>query len=226
MNRISCFVQRLLFVITFTVLLASCKDPMLQEAGDFSTRIMGGTDFDVDKTSSASGPIYLLTVEGASWNAKFTDEDVLSAGALAFFNRIQESSDKWYVRLMVNTQTDVFRRTYANDELRLADSCVDKVSSFFNWKPSMGIDSLRPLIDPLFFPDSLISKIGASVQEQDARDNSFVRSDLVGFDADTIAGIPVIMVKVDAIRKNSRQRYDAFVGAKTQRVLLVVPAED
>lgn len=218
--------RRLFSVMVISFLLMACNDPMLEDAGAFSSRIMGGTDFDVEKTTSADAPIYLLTVKGAAWKSNYSDSDVLSVGALAFFNRIEENSDKFYVRLIVNTQKDVLRQTYASDELQLADRCVDKVTSFFKWKPSMGIDSLRPLVDPLFFPDSLIDKIGASVKQQDALDNGFLRAELIGFETDTVADIPVITIKVDAIRKNSRQRYDAFVGSRSERVLLVVPAKD
>ena len=69
-------------------------------------------------------------------------------------------------------------------------------------------------------------KIGESVRQQDSLDNQFVRAELIGFESDTVANLPVLTVKVKAIRKQSKQRYDAFVGMNTEKVLLVVPSED
>jgi hypothetical protein len=88
------------------------------------------------------------------------------------------------------------------------------------------MDSLRPMIDPLFFPDSLIEKIGQSVLQQDTIDNALKHTEVVGFESDTVGGIPVINVKVNAVRKQTRMRYDAFVRVPQLLVLLVAPAEE
>jgi hypothetical protein len=57
-------------------------------------------------------------------------------------------------------------------------------------------------------------------------DNAFVKTETMGFEMDTVAQLPVVIVKVNANRKQSRQRYDAFVGVKDERLLLVVPAKN
>jgi hypothetical protein len=131
-----------------------------------------------------------------------------------------------YVRLVLHTDKDVFQQTYTADELQRADRCIDRVSSFFKWEPALGIDSLKPFVDPLFFPDSLIQKIGESVHLQDSVGNGFVRAEVIGFESDTVAGMSVLTVKVNAVRKQSRQRYDAVMGLKKEQILLVVPAEN
>jgi hypothetical protein len=207
------------------IFFISCMDPSLREAGAFAAQIMGAKDFEVVKKDAFSGSVYELTADDAAWNLKYSQSDVMSVGALAFFNQINDNSPKWYVRLVVKTQQGVYRQTYGSDELKQADRCIDKVSSFFKWKPQVGMDSLRPLVDPVFFPDSLLLKIAESVKQQESLDNSFMRSELVGFESDTVAGIPVLTVKMNAIRKQNRQRYDAFVELKNERLLLVVPAE-
>jgi hypothetical protein len=225
MKRFHRFFLRVFFSFSLAALLVACYDSSLNEAGAFASKIMGASDFDVKKINSGSGTIYELTALEASWNASYANADVMSVGALAFFNQINDNSEKSYVRLIVKTEGDVYRQTYTSEELRRADRCIDRVGSFFNWNPVQGVDSLRPLIDPAFFPDSLIMKIGASIQQQDSLDNGFVRAELVGFEADTLAGISVLTVKVNCLRKQNRQRYDAFVGLSDERLLLVVPSE-
>jgi hypothetical protein len=118
------------------------------------------------------------------------------------------------------------QRTFSSSELMLADQAIDRVIDFFEWHPRMGMDSLRPMIDPLFFPDSLIEKIGQSVLQQDTIDNALKHTEVVGFESDTVGGIPVVNVKVNAVRKQTRMRYDAFVRVPQLLVLLVAPAEE
>jgi len=214
----------LLVVISF--FFHACVDPKLKEAGAFAAGIAGGSEFEVKRRSESTGNVYELTVEDAAWNKNFDNDDVLSVCALAFYNRLDKPETNSYVRLILHAERGVVQETYTAAELQRADRCIDRVSSFFKWKPALGIDSLKPFIDPLFFPDSLIQKIGESVHLQDSVGNNFVRAEVIGFESDTVAGLSVLTVKVNAIRKQSRQRYDAFVGLKSEQILLVVPAEN
>ena len=213
--------------LALSLFLSACVDPALKAAGAFAANIAGGSEFDVQQSSESTGDVYELTVHDASWDKRFQDEEVLSVCALAFYNHLDKPQQNCYVRLIFHVGDDrVVKQTYSSTELQRADRCIDRVSSFFKWKPSMGIDSLKPFIDPIFFPDSLIEKIGKSVQLQDSLGNSFVRAELIGFEADTVANLPVITVKVNAVRMQNRQRYDAFVGLKSEQLLLVVSAEN
>ena len=206
--------------------MASCIDPRLNEAGARVAGMVGSTEFDARHKSESTGSVYELSVSDASWNGRFSNEDVLSTCALAFFNQIAGSESTGFIRIILEGKSKSVQQTFTFAELQQADRCIDRVNSFFNWKPELGMDSIRLHVDPIFFPDSLLHKIGGSVREQDSLDNQFVRAELIGFETDTVANLPVLTIKVKAIRKQSQQRYDAFIGAKSEKVLLVVPAED
>lgn len=207
------------------LMLVGCADPQVKEAGAFAAQLIQGTDIDIDVRKAATGNVYALSIENAQWSSAFSDDDVLSVAALAFYNNLPNPEDAQYIKMSVGKDIRTISRTFTDAELKLADACIDRVSSFFIWHPKEGIEKLQPMVDPLFFPDSLIVKIGQSVVSQDSLDNGFVRSEVIGFKADTVVGIPVLTIKVNAVRKQNRRRYDAFVNQKDQRILLVVPAD-
>jgi hypothetical protein len=217
---------KVLFRIAVILCLIGCSDPKWKEAGTRVASMVGSSEFEVNRTSESTGSVYELSISEASWNKGYTDADVLSACALAFYNQIAPSEPVGFVRVVVAGRTKSVQQTYSFEELQQADRCIDRVNSFFKWKPEQGFDSVRMHIDPLFFPDSLLVKIGESVRQQDSLNNQFMHAEFIGFESDTVANLPVLTVKVKAIRKQSKQRYDAFVGMKNEKVLLVVPAEN
>lgn len=208
-----------------TLLMVGCTDPDVKEAGAFAAQLIQGTDYDIDVRKASTGNVYALSIENAQWSNAYSDDDVLSVAGLAFYNNLPNPQDAQYIKMAVGKDSRIVSRTFTDAELKVADACIDRVSSFFKWHPKDGVETLRPIVDPLFFPDSLIAKIGQSVISQDSLDNVFVRSEVIGFMADTVVGIPVLTIKVNAVRKQNRRRYDAFVNQKDQRILLVVPAE-
>ncbi|MFM7725412.1 MAG: hypothetical protein ACKO7B_01820 [Flavobacteriales bacterium] len=220
-------IQRIavMFLGLAAVALTGCGDPKLNYAGEFAAGLIQSQEFNVDVSQESGAKVYELKVKNAQWDTHFSNDDILSTCALAFYNQLPKTEQPEYVRLVVEKDANMLRRTFSNEELQLADRCIDKVTDFFEWHPRMGIDSLRPLVDPQFFPDSLIVKMSESILTQDSLDNSFTRADFIGFDSDTLANIPVLTIKMMALRNQSRQRYDAFVGMKSERVLLVVPAD-
>jgi hypothetical protein len=201
-------------------------NPEIRDAAAFASQMVGTQDFEVDVQQQATGNVYRLQISDATWGEQFNEEDVVSVCALAFYNHLPNASDVGYVSVAIAGNVGEIQKTFSSGELQQADKSIDRVTSFFRWHPKSGIDSLRPLVNPLFFPDSLIGKIAQSVLQQDSLDNAFVKTETMGFEMDTVAQLPVVIVKLTAIRKQSRQRYDAFVGVKDERLLLVVPAKN
>jgi hypothetical protein len=116
--------------------------------------------------------------------------------------------------------------TFTCEELTTADRCIDQAATFFRWHPSMGIDSLRPAVDPLFFPDSLIEKIGWSILAQDSADNAWIRTEIMGFHQDTVANIPVMVLNAKAVRKQKATWYEAFARYSNQQLIFVAAKLD
>lgn len=216
-------IQCMLICLMFTL---GCTNSELKHAGTFAARLVQSEDVEVDVREESAGRIYSLYVKNARRATAFTNEDILSTCALAFFNQLPEPDKAAFVQVAIEVDSGVVRNTFTSAELRLADRCIDRVTDFFKWHPRMGIDSLRPIVDSQFFPDSLIEKMGASILLQDSLDNAFVRSEFFGFEADTVANVAVLTLKVAATRKKTSQRYDAFVGMKSERLLLVVPSRE
>jgi hypothetical protein len=207
-------------------LLTGCINPEIRDAAAFASQLVGAHTYEVDVHEQATGNVYRLQISDASWNKQFNKEDIVSVCALAFYNHLPNTSDVGYVSVAIDSNLGEIQKTFSSSELQQAYKSIDRVTSFFRWHPKAGIDSLRPLVNPLFFPDSLIDKIAQSVLQQDSLDNGFVKTEMIGFELDTVAQLPVVIVKLSAVRKQSRQRYDAFVGAMDERLLLVVPAKN
>ena len=203
-----------------------CGNRQGYEAATTAAQLVSAGDVEVDRLDEATGVVYDVQLLEARWNNSFSDDDVLSTCALAFFNNLSTQESPDYVRMQIRRGKKTIQRTFSSSELMLADQAIDRVIDFFEWHPRMGMDSLRPMIDPLFFPDSLIEKIGQSVLQQDTIDNALKHTEVVGFESDTVGGIPVVNVKVNAVRKQTRMRYDAFVRVPQLLVLLVAPAEE
>jgi hypothetical protein len=149
----------------------------------------------------------------------------LSTCALAFFNQLPNHDEAAYVRLTIENEANSYQQTYSANELRSIDRCIENVSTFFRWHPSMGVDSIRPILEERFFPDIALEQMGAVVLYQDSLDNSFQRCEFHGFEMDTVAEIPVIILKVDALRKQSKNSYNAFLSIQSEKILWLLQTD-
>ncbi len=218
----------LFYAITFCVLhvlLVGCTDPELDRAGAFAAALVGSEDYSVAILHEAAGDVVELNVPDANWDARFADEDIASTCALAFYNQLPNPGEVSFIRMVIEKNGNILKRTFSDDELKLADRCIDRVTDYFQWHPRMGVDSIRPLVDIRFFPDSSLAKMSSEISARDVQDNAFKRAEYIGFQMDTIANISVLKLKLVALYKQSRQRFDAFVGTESERLVLVVPSD-
>jgi hypothetical protein len=227
-NRNSSIRQFVLIVwLPLLLLLQSCASTELQQAADTAATLLGAKDADVAVLDESTGRVYEVQFGDVNISREFSESDITSVSALAFYNALpaKERETKCYIRMQVNVRGKLIMATYADAELQVADKCIDNASAFFKWNPNQGLDSIRVVVDELFFPDSLLMKIGESVLEQEAVDNAWQRTEILGFKLDTVASIPVMVINANAVRKQSGQRYDVYARNTDQRILFVAQQE-
>jgi hypothetical protein len=213
----------LLFVLV-SVSLISCEDQKLQASAMKAASLVGSSDAAAELLEESTGNVFSLSIEEAKISADFTPEQITSVCALAFYNELNEKqrSGNCFVRVSITQEKGKpLNATYTCEELTIADRCIDQAATFFRWHPSMGLDSLRPAVDPLFFPDSLIEKIGWSILAQDSADNAWIRTEIMGFHQDTVANIPVMVLNAKAVRKQKAQWYEAYARYSNQQLIFV-----
>jgi len=213
-----------LMVILLSALLTSCGDRALQAPAMKAAALVGSVNATAELLEESTGNVFSLSIESANISADYTPEQITSVCALAFYNELNEKqrSGNCFVRLNIAPEKGKpLQATYTCEELTTADRCIDQAATFFRWHPSMGIDSIRPAVDPLFFPDSLIGYIGQSILAQDSADNGWIRTEIMGFRQDTLDNIHVLVLNAKSVRKQKSQWYDAYVRYSSQQLLFV-----
>lgn len=215
----------LLFQITTLCgILSGCTSDSLTEPALKSALLVGSAEAKAELLKEATGNVFSLSIEAAKISPDYTPEQITSVCALAFYNELQEKqrSGTCFVRVQISPAVGKpLQATYTCEELAAADLCIEQVSTFFRWHPSMGLDSIRPAIDPIFFPDSLIEKIGQSILAQDSADNAWIRTEISGFRQDTVADIPVMVLNAKVVRKQQAQWYEAYARYSSQQLIFV-----
>jgi hypothetical protein len=218
-----------LMVILLSALLTSCADRALQTPAMKAAALVGSVNATAELLEESTGNVFSLSIESANISADYTPEQITSVCALAFYNELNEKqrSGNCFVRVSITQEKGKpLNATYTCEELTIADRCIDQAATFFRWHPSMGLDSIRPAVDPLFFPDSLIEKIGWSILAQDSADNAWIRTEIMGFHQDTVANIPVMVLNAKAVRKQKAQWYEAFARYSNQQLIFVAAKLD
>lgn len=213
-----------LLLIFICISLLSCEDRSLQSSALKAASLVGSADASAELLEESTGNVFSLSIEKAKISADFTAEQITSVCALAFFNELNENqrSGNCFVRVNITPEKgESVKATYTCEELTIADRCIDQAATFFRWHPSMGLDSIRPAVDPLFFPDTLIEKIGQSILVQDSADNAWMRTEIMGFRQDTVANIHVLVLNAKTVRKQKAQWYDAYARYSSQQLLFV-----
>jgi hypothetical protein len=211
------------------VMLAGCGDNALHESALKSASLVGSADASAELLEESTGNVFSLSIEEAKISSDFTPEQITSVCALAFYNELQENqrSGTCFVRVNIApAKGEQLRATYTCEELAAADRCIEQASTFFRWHPAMGLDSIRQAVDPVFFPDSLLDKIGQSILAQDSADNAWIRTEILGFRRDTVANIPVLVLNAKAVRKQKSQWYDAYARYANQQILFVAAKQE
>lgn len=211
-------------VLIPSCLLIGCNDNSLREPALKTAALVGSADASAELLEEATGNVFALTINGAKISSDFTSEQITSVCALAFYNELtdHQRTENCFVRVnIIAEKGKPVQATYTCEELTVADRCIDHASEFFRWHPAMGLDSIRPVVDPLFFPDSLLEQIGQSILAQDSADNVWIRTEIMGFRQDTVANIPVLVLNAKAVRKQKAQWYDAYARYSNQQLLFV-----
>jgi hypothetical protein len=216
--------NKLVTALLSTLLLMGCSQDALHEPAMKTAALVGATDASAELLEESTGNVFSLEIGGAKISSVFTPEQITSVCALAFFNELgqKEHAENCFVRVNITPQNGKpLIATYSCKELTIADRCIDHASEFFRWHPAMGLDSIRPAVDPLFFPDSLLEQIGQSILVQDSADNAWIRTEIMGFRQDTVANIPVLVLNAKSVRKQKAQWYDAYARYSNQQLLFV-----
>jgi hypothetical protein len=218
-----------LMVALLSLLLMGCGDQSLQAPAMKAAALVGTASAKAELLEKSTGNVFSLSIAGAKIAADFTPDQITSVCALAFYNELNEHQRSGNCFVQVNITPEKgkpLQATYTCEELTTADRCIDQAATFFRWHPSMGLDSIRPVVDPLFFPDSLIEKIGQSILAQDSADNGWIRTEIMGFRQDTVANIPVLVLNAKAVRKQKAQWYEAYARYSNQQLLFVAAKLD
>jgi len=213
--------------VLVVLLIQSCANPELQQAATNAAMLVGAGGVHVDVLDEGTGRVYVVQFGDANVSREFSESDITSVSALAFFNAlpVKDREEHCFIRVQMNVRGKLISATYADEELQAADKCIDNASAFFKWNPAQGLDSIRIVIDEVFFPDSLINKIGESIIQQEAADNGWQRTEILGFKMDTVASIPVLVINANTVRKHSAQRYEVYIRQTNQRILFVAQQE-
>jgi hypothetical protein len=203
---------------------AGCTGDSLREPAMKAASLVGSAKVKAELLDQPTGPVYSLSIEEAMIMPDFTNEQITSVCALAFFNELseQQRNANCFVRVNISQDGEApLQATYTSEELTTADRCIENAATFLSWHPSKGIDSIRPAIDASFFPDSSLEFIGQSILAQDTADNRWMRTEIMGFRQDTIAKIPVLVLNAKSIRKQQTQWYDVYARYATQQLIFV-----
>lgn len=220
---------RLLQVSLLCMMMAGCADDALREPALKTASLVGSADATAELLEESTGNVFSLQINGAKISSDFTAEQITSVCALAFYNELAENQRGGTCFVRVNVVPAVgkpMQATYTCEELVAADRCIDQASTFFRWHPSMGLDSIRSAVDPVFFPDSLLEKIGQSILAQDTADNAWIRTEIMGFRRDTVANIPVLVLNAKSVRKQNAQWYDAYARYANRKILFVAAKQE
>jgi hypothetical protein len=216
--------KSLVKAILVCLTLASCAGESLHEPALKTAALVGSTEADAELIEQSTGNVFELTIEGAKILPEFTAEQITSVCALAFYNELSEEQRRGNCFVKVNISEDKekpIRATYSCDELIIADRCIDNVSTYFRWHPSLGLDSIRHAVDPTFFPDSILVFMGQRIPLQDSADYTKVRTEILGFSRDTTANIPVLVLKSKVIQQGQTKLYDVYARYSSQQILFV-----
>lgn len=216
--------KSLLRALILCLAITGCAGDSLREPAMKAAALVGSAKAKAELLDQPTGPVYSLMIEEAMIMPDFTNEQITSVCALAFFNELgeQQRNSNCFVRVNISQDGEApLQATYTSEELTTADRCIENAATFLSWHPSMGIDSIRPAIDASFFPDSSLEFIGQSILAQDTADNRWMRTEIMGFRHDTIAKIPVLVLNAKSIRKQQTQWYDVYARYSTQQLIFV-----
>jgi hypothetical protein len=201
-----------------------CAGDALREPALKSAALVGSANAEAELLKQSTGNVFSLKIEGAKILPEFTQEQITSVCALVFYNELREDqrNDNCFVKVdVVQEHGTPFQGTYTGEELTIADRCIDNASSYFRWHPSKGLDSIRMVVDPTFFPDSILEFMSQRIPSQDSADYQGIRTELVGFRSDSIADIPVIVLNTKVVKKEQTQLYDVYARYSSQQLLFV-----
>ena len=216
--------RNLTMAVALCLFFIGCSDHSLQEAALKSAALVGSADCKAELLEQSTGNVYALNIEGAKIMADFTEEQITSVCALAFYNELSENqrSGNCFVRVNITQDRGTpLQATYTCEELTIADRCIDNVVTFFRWNPSTGLDSVRPAVDPTFFPDTILYQMGQRMAAQDSAQFDNMRTEILGFRKDSIADFPVLVLKAKVVRNEKTQLYDAYTRYSSQQLLFV-----
>jgi hypothetical protein len=214
------FAQALLLCMIFI----GCDGNSLREPALRSAALVGSSHAEAELLKQSTGNVFLLKIDGAKILPEFTHEQITSVCALAFYNELREDqrNGNCFVKVdIAQQQGAALQATYTCEELTIADRCIDNASSYFRWHPSKGLDSIRMVVDPTFFPDSILEFMGRRIPTQDSVDYDGIRTELVGFRSDSIADIPVLVLSTKVVKKEQTQLYDVYARYSSQQLLFV-----
>jgi hypothetical protein len=219
-SNLSSYAQAFLICILFM----SCSGDSFREPALKSAALVGSSNAQAELLKQATGNVFSLKIEGAKILPEFTHEQITSVCALAFYNELHQDQREGncYVQVEIAQEHGTpLKATYTCEELTIADRCIDNASSYFKWHPSNGLDSIRMVVDPTFFPDSILEFMGQRIPSQDSADYQGIRTELVGFRADSVANIPVLVLNTKVVKKEQTQLYDVYARYSSQQLLFV-----
>lgn len=212
----------LLLICSVFMMLTSCISHEVKEAAAFAAQLVESSHYEVDVREESTAPVYDVRIQHAKFASAFSGADIVSTCALAFYNKLPNHDESFYVRMNIANDSNSFQQTYSSAELRCVDRCIENVSTFFRWHPNLGVDNIRPILDSTFFPASVIDFFAADRMRKDSLDNAFLRCEFHGFELDTIGNRSAITLKVDAINKQSKESHKAVLSQESQQLLFLV----
>jgi hypothetical protein len=216
--------RNLTTLVALSLIFIGCSDSSLQEAALKSASLVGSVSGNAELLQQSTGNVFALNIEGAKIKPDFKPEQITSVCALAFYNELREDQRNGNCFVKVNIaqmEGEPLQATYTCEELTIADRCIDNLSTYFRWHPSKGLDSIRPAVDPTFFPDSILEFMGQRIPAQDSADYDGIRTEIVGFRPDSVADIPVLVLNTKVVKKEQTQLYDVYARYSSQQLLFV-----
>jgi len=216
--------RKLTTAVALCVIFIGCSDNSLQEAALKSAALVGSASCDAELLEQPTGNVFALNIEGAKITSDYTQEQITSVCALAFYNELSEKqrTGNCFVRVNISQEKATpLQATYTCEELTIADRCIDNAVTFFRWDPSKGLDSVRLAVDPTFFPDTILYQMGQRMAAQDSAQFEGVRTEILGFRQDSIADFPVLVMNAKVVRNEKTQLYDVYSRYSSQQLLFV-----
>jgi hypothetical protein len=211
-------------VLALCLIFIGCSDKSLSDAALKSAALVGSVSADAELLKQATGNVFVLNIMDAKIMSDFTPEQITSVCALAFYNELSEEqrTGNCFVRVNISQEKEAdLKATFTCEELTIADRCIDNAVTFFRWDPSDGLDSVRPAVDPTFFPDTILYQMGQRMAVQDSAQSTDIRTEILGFRKDSIADFPVLVLNAKVFRNEKAQMYDVYSRYSSQQLLFV-----